>query len=324
MESALRVRFWGTRGSGPAPFPDRMRYGGNTSCVTVRFTGGLVVFEAGTGILALGRRLEEACQQGEWSPSVPVHLFIGHLHLDHIQGLSLFSWLFQKGAVIHLYGFGGGGGPASGDGSADGDGSVGGDGPASGDGSAGRGDSFRRRLSAVCGPPYWPVAIGQVPAALTWHEIGPGETIQVSEGVRIRTEKAEHPNGGLLYRVESGSQSVVYGLDCELGEADSQGSPVWERYREFAKECSLLIFDAPYTEEEYRAVRGYGHSFLQQGIRMAKECHAARVCISHHEWGRTDEQMEVLERFLKELGAGSGVKAEFAREGVCIQLPGMP
>jgi len=294
MESGLRVRFWGTRGSGPAPFGDRLKYGGNTSCVSAAFDGGLAVFDAGTGIIALGRFLEESSRQGIWDPAVPVHIFIGHVHLDHIQGLMLFSWLFRKGAPIHLYGL------------------------------ANEEISFRQKVMNVCGPPYWPVSAGQVPADLTWHEIKGEETIGISEGVRIRTGKACHPNGGLLFRLESGSQSVVYGLDCELGETPGgsvRENPVWEQYREFAKGCGLLIFDAPYTKEEYPAFRGFGHSYWQQGIRMAKECHGSRLCISHHDWGRTDKELERLEQSLKEQAAGTGIEAEFAKEGMCIVLP---
>ena len=32
----MKVSFWGVRGSIPAPGPETNRYGGNTSCVTVR------------------------------------------------------------------------------------------------------------------------------------------------------------------------------------------------------------------------------------------------------------------------------------------------
>ena len=38
------IRFWGVRGSIPAPGPDTIRYGGNTSCVSVTgANGGLVI-----------------------------------------------------------------------------------------------------------------------------------------------------------------------------------------------------------------------------------------------------------------------------------------
>ena len=35
----MRVKVWGARGSVPAPGPETTRYGGNTSCVTVRLSG---------------------------------------------------------------------------------------------------------------------------------------------------------------------------------------------------------------------------------------------------------------------------------------------
>ncbi|HTG54046.1 MAG TPA: hypothetical protein VL980_04310, partial [Gemmatimonadaceae bacterium] len=54
----LSVRFWGTRGSVPAPGANTVRYGGNTPCLEVRTpAGGLLIFDAGTGIRELGREL---------------------------------------------------------------------------------------------------------------------------------------------------------------------------------------------------------------------------------------------------------------------------
>ena len=50
------VRFWGVRGSYPAPFATHMGYGGNTPCVEVRLGEHLIVLDAGFTILfeALG------------------------------------------------------------------------------------------------------------------------------------------------------------------------------------------------------------------------------------------------------------------------------
>jgi phosphoribosyl 1,2-cyclic phosphodiesterase len=69
-----------------------MRYGGNTSCVEVRLDDGtLIIFDAGTGIRALGQAL--LAQAGP----VRAHLFLSHAHWDHIQGIpffypSLYCW----------------------------------------------------------------------------------------------------------------------------------------------------------------------------------------------------------------------------------------
>ena len=44
----MLVRFWGTRGSIAKPGPSTVRYGGNTSCVELRSSGGtLVVLDCG-------------------------------------------------------------------------------------------------------------------------------------------------------------------------------------------------------------------------------------------------------------------------------------
>ena len=55
MDDKLYVKFWGTRGSCPAPYRDRMKYGGNTSCMSAAWEGGLAVFDGGTGIAGLGQ-----------------------------------------------------------------------------------------------------------------------------------------------------------------------------------------------------------------------------------------------------------------------------
>src|SRR5882672_514703 len=56
--ASMQVRFWGTRGSIAAPGPATMRYGGNTSCVEVRLNDDtLIIFDAGTGLRALGQAL---------------------------------------------------------------------------------------------------------------------------------------------------------------------------------------------------------------------------------------------------------------------------
>ena len=50
----MRVRFYGTRGSIATPGQATVRYGGNTSCVTVRSdSGALVLLDIGTGAAVL-------------------------------------------------------------------------------------------------------------------------------------------------------------------------------------------------------------------------------------------------------------------------------
>ena len=51
----MEATLWGTRGSLATPGPETARYGGNTSCVSVRGRAGtMLVLDAGTGIRRLG------------------------------------------------------------------------------------------------------------------------------------------------------------------------------------------------------------------------------------------------------------------------------
>lgn len=48
-----KVKFWGVRGSVPCPGPDTVRYGGNTSCLEIRFPeldNRLLIIDAGSGL----------------------------------------------------------------------------------------------------------------------------------------------------------------------------------------------------------------------------------------------------------------------------------
>lgn len=303
MDDGLEVKFWGTRGSCAAPFPDRMEFGGNTSCVSVGWKHGIAVFDGGTGMAAFGRSLEAAVERGEWQRNKPVFVFVSHVHLDHVAGIPLLPCLFHPGAFVEFYG------PAQ------------------------EGESFRERLSAVLGPPYWPVAVDAVPAAVVWHDVGEGTQWILQGGVKVSAMKSNHPDNGYVYRLEYNGQSVVYGLDCELGEwkegpdgengrepEDKTAPDFWRQYQAFARDCSLLIFDAPYTKENYPRHIGFGHSYWQQGLAMARWCNAGYLSVCHHDWNRTDTELRAFERELKEKARDWGRPVEFAREGARISL----
>ena len=50
----IQIDFWGVRGSVPSPGPHTIRYGGNTSCVSITFENKILILDAGTGIRNLG------------------------------------------------------------------------------------------------------------------------------------------------------------------------------------------------------------------------------------------------------------------------------
>lgn len=80
----MTLSFWGVRGSIPTPGPHTVRYGGNTSCISLALDEEhTLVLDAGTGIRPLGASLSRGPHT--------YYVLLTHLHWDHIQGLPLFG-----------------------------------------------------------------------------------------------------------------------------------------------------------------------------------------------------------------------------------------
>ena len=153
----MQVRFWGTRGSIATPGPGTVRFGGNTSCVEVTTnSGACFILDCGTGARALGAAL-----MARTVGPITATILLSHTHWDHIQGFPFFVPLFAAGNRITVCG------------------------P---EGSAG---SLREVLSGQMEFTYFPVEIGQLPASITFQELGEG--VHEMNGVRIVTQYLHHP-----------------------------------------------------------------------------------------------------------------------------------
>ena len=168
----MKVRVWGCRGSVAAPGPDTMRYGGNTSCVEVRGDNGeAIVLDAGTGMRPLGvQMLQDGVKL--------IHIFLTHLHMDHLQGLGFFRPLFIPDAEVHVWG------PPS---------------PV---------QPLADRIATYMSPPLFPVRVADIPCNLTFHD-APTEPITIG-GLTVRASLVTHQGPTVGYRVEEDGRSVVY------------------------------------------------------------------------------------------------------------------
>lgn len=88
------VKCWGVRGTLPTPGEHTIRYGGNTTSVSVEVEDKVLVFDAGSGIRLLGLSLLGTGQD--------VFIFLSHLHSDHILGFPYFQPLYEPDRRIYL------------------------------------------------------------------------------------------------------------------------------------------------------------------------------------------------------------------------------
>ena len=100
---AIRLTFWGVRGSIPTPGPNTVKYGGNTSCLELRFGADdrLVIVDAGSGIRELaGKLLANDLKKGP----IRTKIFLTHTHWDHIMGFPFFTPIFIPKTELEVYG----------------------------------------------------------------------------------------------------------------------------------------------------------------------------------------------------------------------------
>lgn len=295
------VRFWGVRGSIPTPGPNTVHYGGNTSCVELRLAGQLVVLDAGSGLRALGDEL-----MGEFpGKALDLTMLLTHSHWDHIQGFPFFVPAYLPHNRLRIRGYEGA--------------------------CQGLENTFSMQMETT----YFPVGLGQMPGHITFDEqadlefdIGP---------IKCRSTFTNHPGVTMTYRLEANGKSIVYAPDHESftrmrlhsNNAPEEGERVTEyaaaedaRLKNFIQGADVLITDSQYTEAEYSAKVGWGHSCFEDAVQLAMDSGVKRLYLFHHDPRRSDEDLSRIVGEARELvaAAGSSLMVEAAREGCKVPL----
>jgi phosphoribosyl 1,2-cyclic phosphodiesterase len=270
MSTAMRIRFWGVRGSIPCPGPDTVRYGGNTPCVEIRCGDRILIFDAGTGIRALGHTLIDAGMAAD------TDIFFSHCHIDHVIGLPFYPPLFKVGNRVNLW--------------------------------AGHFDEtpgVEEAVRKVMSFPLFPIEVETFKAHLEFHDFRAGDCLTPRPGITVNTMTLSHPGGATGYRVEYAGHSVAYITDIELGDG-----PFDEGAMVLAKGAGALIIDSTYTDQEMPSHIGWGHSSWQQVVRFANEAGVEKLCLFHHDPDHDDAFMDAMGAAADEARPGTLVARE--------------
>ena len=278
----MRVRFWGTRGSLPVsitaedikgkivdallaaagrnlssradvesfverdlPFAISHTYGGNSSCVELDIgTEDHVLCDLGTGARSFG--LNVLARKGLRTPCT-FHVFISHLHWDHIMGFPFFPHAYIPGNRIVIYG-----------------------------GHAGMEEAFRRQHAAPC----FPVEFSRLSAKIEFVQLAPGRRVRHA-GLDITPKLQLHSGDSYGYRFERGGKAVVYSTDSEHKTDDATAT---RDVVEFFRNADLVIFDAMYSLADTVSVKeDWGHSSNVVGVELCQLARARHLCLYHHE-----------------------------------------
>lgn len=279
----MRVTLFGTRGSIAAPGPETNRYGGNTSTVEVRGKDGtILVLDAGTGIRRLGAQILPTTAR--------IDILLTHLHMDHIQGLGFFAPLYDPKIDVHIWG------PASST------------------------LTLEARLSRYLSPPLFPVHLRDLPGVVC-HEV-PRLPFHIGPFC-IRTSLVCHPGPTVGYRIEAQEGTAVYLSDHEpaLGLLDGRWpAPDWISGYDLAVDADLLIHDAQYTDDEYQAHVGWGHSTYRHAFEFAARVGAKQIVPFHHDPSHDDEMLDRLLDLAVKTFRSSSCAATAGREGAIFEF----
>jgi phosphoribosyl 1,2-cyclic phosphodiesterase len=293
--AGMTVGFWGTRGSIPTPGRKTEKFGGNTTCLEVRFGDSLIILDAGSGIRELGEALVR-----EFTGPIEAHLLLSHLHWDHIQGFPFFAPAYVPGNSLTIYGE---------------------DRPSGG---------IRELLGGQMQGDYFPMPLSAMRAKLEFRSTT--DEFQIGE-VRVRTCKLPHPGGSLGFRLEVEDTVFVMATDCELDLAAKNAAEVQqnphavrhfdEHMLQFFRGADLLVIDCQFLDEEYVARAGWGHNRIATVVDLCQQAAPKMAAFFHHDPQHTDDVVSRLVIDAYQRLDSRGVKDMLifaAREGVTMHV----
>lgn len=286
----MHVRFWGSRGSIPVSltagqlraklvavlaeaagrqFADRAQieeyvdgldfgirgtYGGHTSCVEIVEEGDShLILDMGSGARPLGQAMMARHGPGRGQT---YHVFMSHLHWDHIMGFPFFVPAYVPGNRIVIHGC-----------------------------HAELEAAFRHQQDAPC----FPVDFAQLGASIEFDLIEPGRRVDIA-GHAVTARKQRHGGDSYGWRFERDGKVLVYSTDSEHRVED-----LAERagFADFFRDADLVIFDAMYSLTDAISVKAdWGHSSNMIGVELCQLAGAKRLCLFHHEPAYDDRKIE--------------------------------
>ena len=189
-----------------------------------------------------------------------ISILLSHPHLDHILGMPFFPYISKKNRKIDFFARKNGGLNA------------------------------RQQLDPLFSAPLWPITVDDFAADFACNDVtGPFDI----GNVHVTFIDSVHPGGGTVFKLSLEGRSIVYATDYEYDE-NRIGELIG-----LANGCDLLFFDAQYTDDEFEARKGFGHSTVSHGMRVMEKSGAQIIRFVHHDPRHSDEFLRKMESEVK-------------------------
>ena len=244
------------------PFHITGTYGGNTPCVEIECgaENESVLCDGGSGLREFGI---DYFKQPQAKKAHVFHVFMSHLHFDHIQGIPFFGpgYVPVNKMVFH-----------------------------------GCHPHLEKSICDQMQSPYFPVTMEEMKSQITFEIHQPGDLIEVA-GLSVTAVKQDHPGDSYGYRFENEGKVVVFSTDAEH-RAHHHCKDY--HFLEFIRDADLLIFDAPYSFSEAGGSKeDWGHSSNLTGVDFASRAKVKHLAIFHHDPAGSDKDLYDFHRGTK-------------------------
>ncbi|GMO53240.1 MAG: MBL fold metallo-hydrolase [Treponemataceae bacterium] len=313
----MLIRFFGTRGSIPAPLsaqqirakidsvvqritsrdiesldararfiaslPDWLygTVGGNTTCVRITSADGThIILDAGSGI-------RDIPLAAPFPKDKTYHIMFSHFHWDHLQGLPFFTPAYsnQYRLIFHS---------AS--------------------------SKLRAILENQMTAPYFPVPL---PDAFTrnieYNTFTQGVPFSVG-GMTIVTKKMRHPGDSYAYKFTENGTAFIFATDTELSRTDFEQTKI---NMDFFEGADTLVLDTQYTTKEAIEKENWGHSSFCYAVDFAAAWKIKILYLFHHDPAYDDKKLySILKaaRWYSRNVSRKNVEVNLAQEGMTFEL----
>jgi phosphoribosyl 1,2-cyclic phosphodiesterase len=253
---------------------------------TVRYGGNTSCLEVRCGdrllILDAGTGLRRLGMSLMGNGPIDADMLFTHTHFDHIAGLPFFGPMFSAKNSFRLW--------------------------------AGHLQPEQQIETVLCEmmmAPLFPIPMEVMAAAKTFNDFPCGDTLSFGPDIKVRTAPLNHPNRATAYRVEYGGRSVCYVTDTE-----HVGETLDENILALIEGTDYFVYDSTYTDDEYPAHVGWGHSTWRRGVALAEAASVGTYIVFHHDPSHDDNFMDVIAAEVAGARPGSIV----AHEGLTLKF----
>ncbi len=253
----FRVKFWGVRGSIPAPGAETARYGGNTTCLEVRAGDLRIAIDGGTGVRAFGNSLLEHMP-------VDVIFLMTHLHWDHVQGFPFFSPFLIPDNTFRILS------------------------------AHHKGGNIYGVLKQLMAQPAFPISMDAFRAEMLFEFLEFGDVLQFGD-LTVRTMLLNHPGDVVGYRFEFDGRAFVHASDWEH-PGDGTLDEAFVDFIRGADVLSIdaTYTEDEYDGKRGPPRRGWGHATHGECVRHGRAAGVRHIVLTHHEPARSDDELDAI------------------------------